>query len=200
MSVFSTTMSASIKLMYLLLLMMSLVTLVAGSLLYYVERGTWNPILMAYQRDYRYHCPITVDPNLPMPESHACNDPGLCQPVPGAPGEFVCLYTWKRSPDCKLERREGPYKSILHATWFVMQTITTVGFGDDVPTSPLGKSLTSILIMFGLVVVSLPITVIGAKFSHTYRAHCRTVARREEEMNFESLSLLKRVTYRLIYS
>ena len=50
--------------------------------------------------------------------------------------------------------------------WFSLVSITTVGYGDVVPTQPLGKILAAIVMIFGILVIALPITVIGSNFSN----------------------------------
>jgi voltage-gated potassium channel len=52
--------------------------------------------------------------------------------------------------------------------------MTTVGYGDVVPTQPLGKILAAIVMIFGIVVIALPITVIGSKLQlHLRQVHGR---------------------------
>lgn len=63
---------------------------------------------------------------------------------------------------------ETPFPSIIHAFWYVIVTISTVGYGDSAPTSPVGKLFGSLAILKGIVVLAMPIGVVGANFSNEY--------------------------------
>jgi hypothetical protein len=49
--------------------------------------------------------------------------------------------------------------------------MTTVGYGDVVPTSGFGQFIGGIVMIFGIVVIALPITVIGSNFATIYKTH-----------------------------
>uniref|UniRef100_A0A8C5G519 Delayed-rectifier potassium channel regulatory subunit KCNS1 n=1 Tax=Gouania willdenowi TaxID=441366 RepID=A0A8C5G519_GOUWI len=53
--------------------------------------------------------------------------------------------------------------------WWGMVSMTTVGYGDVVPVTVVGKLAASGCILSGTLVVALPITLIFNKFSHFYR-------------------------------
>ena len=53
--------------------------------------------------------------------------------------------------------------------WWAMVTVTTVGYGDIVPVTPVGKFFASLLMITGVFVVALPISVIGALFVDEYK-------------------------------
>jgi len=63
---------------------------------------------------------------------------------------------------------ETPFESIIHAFWFVVVTITTVGYGDVYPTSVAGKLIGTLMILAGVIVLAMPIGVVGANFSREY--------------------------------
>ena len=77
-------------------------------------------------------------------------------------------------------RKDGsstPFESISFSMWWCLVTMTTVGYGDSYPIT-LGGQILGIVIMFwGLVVLSLPITIVGANFDEEYRE----MKRREKE-------------------
>jgi hypothetical protein len=66
------------------------------------------------------------------------------------------------------ELAESPFPSIIHTFWFVIVTVTTVGYGDAFPTTGAGKLTGSITMLCGVVVLAMPVGVIGANFSNEY--------------------------------
>eukprot|EP00929_Paragymnodinium_shiwhaense_P097687 TRINITY_DN59311_c0_g1_i2.p1 TRINITY_DN59311_c0_g1~~TRINITY_DN59311_c0_g1_i2.p1 ORF type:complete len:981 (-),score=161.87 TRINITY_DN59311_c0_g1_i2:274-3216(-) len=62
----------------------------------------------------------------------------------------------------------SPYQSILYAFWWFFATATTVGYGDDVPTTTLGRSVAVVTFYIGIILMALPITIIGGSFSGYY--------------------------------
>ena len=66
--------------------------------------------------------------------------------------------------------------------WAVI-TMTTLGYGDLYPTTPLGRVVGGICVIYGIVLISLPITVVNNAFTaelDLYRAAMK-VAREGEE-------------------
>ena len=63
---------------------------------------------------------------------------------------------------------ETPFPSIIHSFWYVIVTITTVGYGDAYPTTTSGKTIGCITILSGVIVMAMPIGVIGSNFSVEY--------------------------------
>jgi len=65
---------------------------------------------------------------------------------------------------------EGPvqpdkFGSIPRALWWAMATMTTVGYGDAFPISPLGKMLAGLFAISGIAIVALPTGILAAAFS-----------------------------------
>lgn len=63
---------------------------------------------------------------------------------------------------------ESPFYSIIHSFWFVIVTITTVGYGEIVPRTTIGKLIGAVAILSGVIVLAMPIGVVGANFSSGY--------------------------------
>jgi voltage-gated potassium channel Kch len=68
------------------------------------------------------------------------------------------------------------FDSIPQTAWFALVTMSTVGYGDVVPRSFLGKVLTVPLLMFGLLLIALPSFVLGRNFAITFDEMASTVA------------------------
>jgi len=92
----------------------AMVLIVFSTLLYFIERGTWDATLETF---------VNTD---------------------GDPSQFA---------------------SIPAAGWFVIVTITTVGYGEITPRSILGRLITLPLLIFGLLLIALPSFVLGREFS-----------------------------------
>ena len=56
------------------------------------------------------------------------------------------------------------FSSIPASMWWAVVTITTVGYGDALPVTPLGKSLAAVVAMLGIGMFALPTGVLGAAF------------------------------------
>jgi hypothetical protein len=91
-----------------------MVVIVFSTLLYFIERGSWDDTLEVF---------INSD---------------------GDPSQFA---------------------SIPAAAWFVIVTISTVGYGEITPRSFLGRLVTLPLLLFGLLLIALPSFVLGREFS-----------------------------------
>lgn len=60
------------------------------------------------------------------------------------------------------------FSSILQSSWWAIVTMSTVGYGDMVPETPWGKLVASVCMMFSMIVIALPVTVIVSKFTRVY--------------------------------
>jgi hypothetical protein len=66
---------------------------------------------------------------------------------------------------------ESPFRSIFDSCWFVMTTITTVGYGDLSPTSGVGQALAMICMVLGILALAMPITVLGNNFDSQFEGN-----------------------------
>ncbi|MFO1148497.1 MAG: cyclic nucleotide-gated ion channel [Alsobacter sp.] len=66
-----------------------------------------------------------------------------------------------------VERHAQPDKfgTIPDAMWWAVVTLATVGYGDVVPITPLGKVVASVTALMGLVMIALPVGIVATAFS-----------------------------------
>jgi len=60
------------------------------------------------------------------------------------------------------------FTSVPETFWFSIQTITTIGYGDVVPITPLGKLLSAICAIFGAITLALPVLTFVSNFNKLY--------------------------------
>ena len=72
-----------------------------------------------------------------------------------------------------LEREVQPdvFGSVPDAAWWALATLTTVGYGDAVPLTPLGKVFGGVVMVLGLCMFALPIAIIATGFSQESNRH-----------------------------
>jgi hypothetical protein len=66
----------------------------------------------------------------------------------------------------RTEKEPTPFISLATSMWYTLVSITTVGYGDMVPTSVLGRAVGACLLLLSFLIVALPITVIGEAFAN----------------------------------
>jgi voltage-gated potassium channel len=66
------------------------------------------------------------------------------------------------------EKQES-FASIPRAIWWAIATLTTVGYGDVYPVTPLGRMFASVIAIAGIGVVALPAGVFASAFSDELR-------------------------------
>ncbi len=58
-----------------------------------------------------------------------------------------------------------PFRNLGSAMYWAVVTMTTLGYGDLYPSTPLGRLVGSMCVIYGIVLISLPITVVNNAFS-----------------------------------
>ncbi|RMZ94045.1 potassium voltage-gated channel Shal isoform X1, partial [Brachionus plicatilis] len=83
---------------------------------------------------------------------------------------------------------ESKFTSIPSAFWYTIVTMTTLGYGDMVPKTPMGKIVGSICSLSGVLVIALPVPVIVSNFSRIYHQ-----SQRADKMKVQKKSRLNRI-------
>jgi len=142
MNLFLKVIQRSIPAFKILLMMIIVVGAMFGTLIWAAETGQWMPPDHVFLKQLGIH----------GREAYV-RDTGSMYEVEQPNGE-VLLTTWA----------ETPYRSAFHSFWWVVVTVTTVGYGDVFPVTVMGMLVNSVLICLGIVLISLPIGIVGANF------------------------------------
>ncbi|CAG8614699.1 19582_t:CDS:2 [Gigaspora margarita] len=98
--------------------------------------------------------------------------------------------TWYRvNENGQWER--SPFQSVVHCFWWSVVTITTTGYGDVVPVTPVGKFIAGLTMSLGILAVALPTTIIGSNFMAEWSVRHRSRFQRrlrKSRVNLNSLS------------
>ncbi|CAF0747655.1 unnamed protein product [Brachionus calyciflorus] len=93
----------------------------------------------------------------------------------------VMYYAEKNVEDSK-------FTSIPSAFWYTIVTMTTLGYGDMVPKTAMGKIVGGICSLSGVLVIALPVPVIVSNFSRIYHQ-----SQRADKMKAQKKSRLARI-------
>jgi len=96
-----------------------------------------------------------------------------CRALLGALLVILILLLFASSGMYLIERHMQPDKfgSIPQAAWWALATLTTVGYGDVVPVTPLGKMLGGVVMLLGVGMIALPVAIIATGFSQESTRH-----------------------------
>ena len=70
---------------------------------------------------------------------------------------------------CENQIQPQVFSSIFHSMWWSIVTLTTVGYGDTYPVTPLGKVFSSIVMFLGIGLVAVPSGLIASALTKTLR-------------------------------
>lgn len=63
----------------------------------------------------------------------------------------------------------SPYQSIPAAFYWAITTMTTVGYGDTYPVTPVGRFVAGLAMVSGILCVALPTTILAVEFADKYQ-------------------------------
>jgi len=75
------------------------------------------------------------------------------------------------------------FGSIPRAMWWAIATLTTVGYGDVVPHTPLGKMLAGLTAMLGIGLIAVPTGILSAAFSDALQQQRKARDRVDEDIS-----------------
>lgn len=80
---------------------------------------------------------------------------------------MICLLLFASTGIYFVEHKAQPevFGSVPAAMWWAVATLTTVGYGDVTPITPLGKIFGGLVMIFGLGMFALPIGIMATGFS-----------------------------------
>ncbi|CAG9467666.1 unnamed protein product [Pedinophyceae sp. YPF-701] len=155
------TLQRSLRPMQILVFMLGMAILVMSSLLHFLERGRWNAGLQTWEHRVAWTCSFVCSAGDLGDRFGMWRD---CRQAGDVVDIRVPMITGPFSEDCREVWEESKFASIPHTFWFCVVTLTTLGYGEDIPYSPAGRIAASVTMMFGLLTISLPISVIGSRF------------------------------------
>eukprot|EP01065_Artemidia_motanka_P035242 TRINITY_DN4314_c0_g1_i1.p1 TRINITY_DN4314_c0_g1~~TRINITY_DN4314_c0_g1_i1.p1 ORF type:complete len:701 (+),score=216.57 TRINITY_DN4314_c0_g1_i1:109-2211(+) len=93
---------------------------------------------------------------------------------------------WFRNADSNLLDQGQPlnFQSIPDGMWWALVTMTTVGYGDTVPHSELGKTVASVTMIIGLILLAFPLTLISSSFQDVSKEMCEKKMMHERRRAF----------------
>jgi voltage-gated potassium channel len=101
-------------------------------------------------------------------------------------GTFVMYAVESQVPNSKI-------KTLLDALWWCVATVTTVGYGDIVPVSNIGRIVALFYMFFGITMIAILLSVIT---NNVYKRRFEKEERdkRQQELSYLKNELLKRLS------
>jgi len=146
-------MNESLDMLAMMMFLLALTIIIFSTLIYYTERGNLVPGEVYFSRKTDVECDDTAD----------LSDGYLFNPDDGLIKEGC-------------SQLESPFKSIPDCFWWCMVTLMTVGYGDEVPTTNIGKLVACVSMLASVLLLALPISVIGTEFTQQWMEYKHNAA------------------------
>jgi len=85
------------------------------------------------------------------------------------------------------------FGSIPDTMWWAIATITTVGYGDVVPITPIGKALGAFIAILGVGMVAMPAGIIVSGYIEEIKTDCEELVKNETLIPEKRIELLERL-------
>ena len=95
-----------------------------------------------------------------------------------------------------IEHETNPdgFPNIIATLWWAVVTLTTVGYGDVVPVTMLGKFLNGVTALIGIGVVALPTSILSAGFLEKVEERKKNEKAAKEKLEYQLLQELRKRT------
>ncbi len=67
------------------------------------------------------------------------------------------------------EAQPKVFRNIMDTFWWSLVTFTTVGYGDMVPITPIGKLISGMVVLIGIMLFALPTSILTAEFLNEFQ-------------------------------
>jgi hypothetical protein len=84
-----------------------------------------------------------------------------------------------------MENELSPFSSLGVCMYWAIVTMSTLGYGDLYPTSTLGRVIGAVCSVYGVLVISLPVTIIGNAFGDQMDSYKASVADEKRQLNIK---------------
>ena len=74
---------------------------------------------------------------------------------------------------CVVKGEERGFTSIPLSIYGTIVTLTTVGYGDISPITPLGQAISSVVMIIGYGIIAVPTGIVSAEFANSNRKKSR---------------------------
>ena len=98
-----------------------------------------------------------------------------------------------------VENQKNGFQSIADSIYWAVVTLTTVGYGDVVPVSALGKTISVLIMLLGYAIIAVPTGIVSAEFAKNDLEQLKNqdeqLKNQDEIMQKENQFILKKIKF-----
>jgi len=96
-----------------------------------------------------------------------------------------------------VEGQKNGFESIADSIYWAVVTLTTVGYGDVVPSTGLGKTISVLIMLLGYAIIAVPTGIVSAEFAKNEQEKLKNqgdILEKEEQIISKENEILKKLT------